>query len=98
MDWEAGFVYPPIGNYVGHASGCELGLGNRPANWTARWVQEGTRYRKGMASKAWHRNLFAFKPGGKNLESLCHLVIPEKAPEDLRWFTLNPDEEALANM
>ena len=97
MDWEAGFVYPPIGNYVGHASGCEIGLGERPANWQARWVQEGTR-RDVTNWKSQHRNLYAFKPGGRNLESLFEIRLPEEGSEDFRWFTLRPDDEAASNM
>ena len=39
----ASYVYPCIGHYKGHVSGCEEGLGWRPPSWLSPWVQEGTR-------------------------------------------------------
>ena len=94
MDWEAGFVYPPIGSYSTHFSGCELGVGERPANWQARYVQEGTRYLPQLKGHRWHRHLHHFTPEGRNLDAACRLELPEPAGEDLRWFTLNPPAEA----
>ena len=89
--WQASFVYPPIGNYVSHTSGCEVGLGRRESSWDKAYVQEGTR-RDLQNWKSQHRELFAFAPGGKQCERLAEVLLPEDGDEDLRWFTCMPQE------
>ena len=104
--WQCSYVFPPIGNYVSHVSGCEQGLGVRPASWQHTWVQEGTRRdvsQEGRRRGSVDRWLVAFKPGieqVRNRESLqgqatTVVALPEIPPEDWRWFTLRPPEEAL---
>ncbi len=40
------YLWPPVGNYTTHVSGCEAGGGVRKADWDKQWCQEGTRPRK----------------------------------------------------
>ena len=104
--WECSYVFPPIGNYISHVSGCEEGLGVRTASWSYRWVQEGTRVDvspEGREHGSVHRWLVPFKAGIEKLRNTEQLgaqakqvlVLPEgPADDDLRWFTLKPPEEA----
>ena len=89
---EAGFVYPPVGNYVTHLSGIEAGL-ERESTWDYRFVQEGTR-KDPDEGRSEHRQLFRFTRKGKWLQPLATVVIPEEGDEDFRWFTHNPSPEA----
>ena len=37
------YVYPAVGHYAVHESGCEPGIGVRDSEWNKSWVQAGTR-------------------------------------------------------
>ena len=41
------YVYPAIGHYTEHESGCDPALGIRPAHWGETWIMEGVRPPKG---------------------------------------------------
>ena len=45
--WEASFVYPCIGHYVDHESGCEKNL-YRKGTWGKSWVQGGVKPDRGQ--------------------------------------------------
>ena len=99
-DWfwcRASFVYPSIGHYCEHLSGCEEGLGWRQSEWTRSWVQDGTR-RNPFDPTSRHRTLHKFSPSGVP-PLLGTIILPESEgvdEEDLRWFTKDVDLESLS--
>ena len=98
-DWtwcEASFVYPSIGHYCEHVSGCEEGLGWRASSWNCTWCQGGTRKDPADPNQA-HRSLHKFCEKGQPPQ-LASIVLPEPAweDEDLRWLTLSSDLESLS--
>ena len=93
---QASFVYPSIGHYCEHISGCEEGLGWRSSEWDRPWCQGGTRLDPNIPGMQ-HRSLHKFSAKGYP-PVLGTIVLPEPAyeDEDLRWFTLRIDLESLS--
>jgi hypothetical protein len=79
-DLQASYVWPSIGHYATHNSGCEEGLGIRRSTWDAPFVHEGVRP-SGRDQR--HRCLRAFASG----DVYCDVQLPPPAGVDLRWFT-----------
>ena len=92
-DWhwcQASFVYPSVGHYCEHLSGCQEGLGWRESEWNRSWIQDGTR-RNEYDPTSVHRTLHKFSPSGPP-PLLGTVILPESEgvdDEDLRWFTLD---------
>ena len=79
------FVWPAVGSYAEHQSGCDLGLGRRESSWKSTWVQPGTR----AVGELRNRWLCGFTTSRKgNAQWLQEIFLPEKGGEDLRWFSL----------
>ena len=98
-DWtwcQASFVYPSIGHYCEHVSGCQEGLGWRASEWDRSWCQGGTRTDPNDPSHA-HRTLHKLCAKGAP-PLLGTIILPEQPfeDEDLRWFTLQTDLESLS--
>lgn len=77
---EASYVWPSIGHYTGHFSGCLEGLGHRPSTWHNPYVQEAVRL---IGQRQQHRSPRAFASGTLYSE----VQLPPQPPEYLRWFT-----------
>jgi hypothetical protein len=80
IDLQACYVWPSIGHYTTHKSGCQEGLGIRQSAWDAHFVQEGVRP---LGGNQRHRCLRAFGSG----EVICTVQLPPPPGVDLRWFT-----------
>ena len=96
-DWywcQASFVYPSIGHYCEHVSGCEEGLGWRSSEWDRAWCQGGTRKDPSDPTQQ-HRTLHKFSEKS-DPPLLGNIILPAAAEEDLRWFTLRIDLESLS--
>ena len=96
-DWywcQASFVYPSIGHYCEHVSGCQEGLGWRASEWGGTWCQGGTRKDPSDPTQQ-HRTLHKFSEKG-DPPLLGNIILPAAAEEDLRWFTLRTDLESLS--
>ena len=96
-DWlGASFVWPGVGSYVEHQSGCDPGIGVRESSWKKSWVQPGTRASGGDDQNRWLCGFTNSKKG--NPVWIREIFLPEKSNEDLRWFTLgrDPEEESAA--
>ena len=98
-DWywcQASFVYPSIGHYCEHVSGCQEGLGWRASEWDRTWCQGGTRKDPSDPTHQ-HRTLHKFSEKGYP-PLLGNIILPEPhfEEEDLRWFTLRIDLESLS--
>ena len=93
-DWVgASFVWPAVGSYAEHVSGCEPSIGRRQSSWDMTWVQPGTRA-TGELKNRWLCGFTTEKKGNPNW--IREIFLPEKGGEDLRWFTLGrgPPSEA----
>ena len=87
---EACFVYPSIGHYVGHISGCEAELGWRDPQWDEPWCGEGTRMEVPTAPhELCHRELREFTREGV-CGKICSFRPKAKGVEILRWTTRRP--------
>ena len=82
----ASYVHPSIGHYQAHLSQSSDHEGWRDSRWQNGWVQEGTRPSDAVAGRT--RWLLAFTEKGNVWKRPIHL--PERAGEDLRWFTRSP--------
>ena len=93
---QASFVYPSIGHYCEHVSGCQEGLGWRSSEWDRPWCQGGTR-KDPQDPEQVHRSLHKFCEKGYP-PMLGTIVLPEQShdEEDLRWFTLRTVLESLS--
>jgi len=83
QEFGASYVFPCVGHYQAHLSGSSDNEGWRNAQWTQKWVQEGTR--AAHAEKGVVRWLMGWVPKGNKWIREIH--IPEQGDEDLRWFT-----------
>ena len=85
-NFGASYMYPSVGHYQSHLSQSSEHQGFRPGSWDQSWVQGGTR-RDPTISGHQHRWLCGFQkaPG---INWIRPVEIPERAGEDLRWFTL----------
>jgi hypothetical protein len=87
----ASYVYPCVGHYKGHVSGCSP-IGFRNPRWKEGWVQQGTRKDPSIGANR-HRWLMAWKESGTDwLHEVC-IPEPIEGPRDLRWKTLRPPPE-----
>lgn len=80
--WGASYVWPSIGHYVGHISGCEVGLGWRLPEWEKSWIQEGTRKE---SREHHHRCVMGFTPSG--LDYGAEIRLEEGFDDGLHWKT-----------
>lgn len=71
------YIYPAIGNYQAHQSGCEKNLFRQSA-WKNSWVKEGTDFQ--------NRYLCVF---GEKGNACFHCELPKNSP-DLCWKTCRP--------
>ena len=80
------YVYPPLGNYSQHVSGCEetYSVTARPSCWTTRWVCPGTR-RKDDPSK---RDKWLVVPTKKGDSKWLTKFDLDKEYDSLDWRTL----------
>jgi len=87
----ASYVYPCVGHYKGHVSGC-CPVRFRNPRWKEGWVQQGTRKDPSIGANR-HRWLMAWKESGTDwLHEVC-IPEPIEGPRDLRWKTLRPPPE-----
>ena len=96
-EFQACYVWPSVGHYQSHVSGCEQGLGWRQNDWKKSWIMEGTRKNPGLLTE-WpvvneHRYLVHFRNKG-NPEYIVQVELPEPAGLELRWLSYD-DTEAL---
>jgi hypothetical protein len=84
-DMGACFVYPCIGNFSEHKSGCEPGLGVRESTWSSPWVQEGTRSTFGGL----HRRHFGFftHSGAVEFDNRGDVKLPSMGYAVKPWTT-----------
>ena len=96
-EFNACYLWPAVGHYQSHISGCEQGLGWRQNDWKKSWIMEGTRKNPDVLA-TWpvineHRYLVHFRDRG-NPEWIVQVVLPEPAGGELRWLSYD-DTEAL---
>ena len=96
-EFKACYLYPSVGHYQSHVSGCEQGLGWRQNDWKKSWIMEGTRKSPGLLQD-WplvneHRYLVHFRDGGVP-SWIAQVVLPEPADATLRWLSYD-DTEAM---
>jgi hypothetical protein len=73
------WVWPPIGNYAEHPSGCDPAYATgRPTNWSAAWTCEGTR----RPEDAKDRQKWLMKFGQPGVEWVQTL---QDEPDDIHW-------------
>jgi len=82
----ASYVYPAVGSYVEHQSGCDPGIGRRESSWTKTWVQPGTRATGPDDRNRWLCGFTGERKG--NPKWIQEIVLPETEGTDLRWFSL----------
>ena len=86
--WRASYVFPSIGHYCSHQSGCEKDL-FRESGWKNSWVQEGVRPAAGQQDR-W---LCSFRPGGEPWIA----KIPFEKSDSLEWQTLEVEDTGAAS-
>ena len=82
------YVYPAVGSYAVHESGCQPGLGVRTAEWGEPWVQEGTR-----GAKRWLGRFT--RPGADQVWQGSWDARELDCPE-FKWQTMRPPAEPVA--
>ena len=94
-DFGASFLYPSVGHYQSHQSGCEKGLGWRQNDWQKGWIMEGTRKASGVIAthpmKNEHRYLVHFRRSGQP-EWIRQVTLPEPDDEELKWLSFDDSE------
>ena len=79
------YIYPPIGSFMEHETGCSLDRGGVIKGlWGMRYCQEGTRKRQYYQV---HRRLAAFTRRGTDMEWLTDEIMLPEALESLNWYT-----------
>ena len=89
-EFGACYLWPSVGHYQSHVSGCEQGLGWRENNWKKSWIMEGTRKKPGHLT-TWpanneHRYLVHFRDRGYP-NHIVQVVLPEPVGAELRWLS-----------
>ena len=96
-DFGACYLYPSLGHYQSHESGCDANLGVRWNNWLKGWIMEGTRMQPGAdvphPMKNEHRHLVHFRRRGLP-DWIKEVTLPENVGQELKWMSFN-DTEAL---
>ena len=99
-DFGCSYMYPSVGHYAVHKSGCETGLDVRESNWNLPWVQEGTRMPRpslgGTQKSAAPRFLMRFRQKGMELQWVRKVALPE-GPDDekLYWKSFRRENPSL---
>ena len=90
-DFGCSYMYPSVGHYAVHKSGCEASIDVRDANWLAPWVQEGTRQPRlplggtdEAPAKQWQtRYLVRFRKKGQDVQWVRKVALPEGDQDEL---------------
>ena len=89
-EFGACFLYPSVGHFQSHISGCEAGLGWRQNDWKKGWIMEGTRkipnFIPTHPMKNEHRHLVHFRPSGEP-EWIRQVTLPEEIGGTLMWLS-----------
>ena len=89
-EFGACFLYPSVGHFQSHISGCEAGLGWRQNDWKKGWIMEGTRkipnFIPTHPMKNEHRWLVHFRPSGEP-EWIRQVTLPEEIGGTLMWLS-----------
>ena len=87
----ASYVYPAVGNFQEHVSGCDPGIGVRTGLWNETWCQAGTRASDGNGFQ--DRYLMRWLPKGSGVDWTTKIILPERTPNMLAWKTLRPRDD-----
>ena len=88
----ASYLYPAVGSFKGHTSGCDPKLGVRNPQWGQNWCQAGTR-KSDVRKNSRDRHFGLFTVSGVQW---VRQVVPESEADDLNWKTLKPQEDQAA--
>ena len=81
------FVWPTVGFYQTHASGCEPGIGDRVAHWDQTYIQAGVAPTKSEHRARWLACWPADDKGGAEWLDQVDFYIPQNV-----WYTLTPPD------
>ena len=98
-DFGSCYMYPSIGHFAVHKSGCEPSLDIRESNWKESWVQEGTRpsghHGTGTTSRWQSRYLMKFRTKGQSLQWVRKVDLPENPLDEALFWKSWQEEESL---
>ena len=99
-DFGCGYMYPSIGHFAVHKSGCEVSLDTRESDWKKSWVQEGTRpsghHATGTNSGWWTtRYLTKFRVRGESIQWVRKVELPENPLDEALFWKSWKEEESL---
>ena len=84
------WLYPSLGNFGEHVSGCDDAVGHRNATWDAPHVAEGTRPQEDRQNRLHELRVWTKGSRGTTWKKLCHVQGPS-ATTSPWWRTFHPE-------